>query len=1067
MDSLLAIYPTARKVEDLLKRQSREGCQMGHRVVTFPQLVDALWREYSAGRVLLSAIGERIAIEEAIGRAKTVGAIAARSGLTDYLHALVRQLKSAALTAEDLRLASEALRLPATARIGMVTAILASYEALLDERGLADTHDREGAVLAALLKAERQGTRPRSLAGVTHLLVAEIYDFGLLQFMIVAALIRIVGDAELTIQAEPHTVNANRFPELTWNRFVSEESIADKVLPQFVRRGGRQGRLGFLLTHIFSGNYPTPPLPDGTVSIIEAPTRRREVEEVARAIRRVLERPPSSGQVPLDRIAVVTRDLNPYAGHLEAIFRRYRIPLRLGANQPLRAAPPARFITDVLKIPRDGYRREAILGLLNTPYVRVAAKAHRGLLREAGYIDRATRSLAKCIATRHDEIAEAREESDQRNRVVLQGKLTRIGAGAEAFAELVAILETLEPPATVADHAERLCAALERLGFDPAAHSLVDAAATAMGPLFGALEELAREARMIAPNRVVSLDEFAALTEAAFAERTIENRNRSEQGVVALSVIDARGLDFDLVFVVGLNDGGFPLYHRDDPLIPDDLKLALNRPLATALRRRFGANAPNALGRLLRTRYDHNAEDWFLFFLALSMPEREVVLSYSAADENGNPLLRSPFTEEVLKLLGEHAYEDVVRRVGAGIPEPDDCFAADEFLNFAAQNRLLDHAAANSIAEPERLVSIARRIEIERHRESYLTLPTREDRTESISSVEKLALASLYDGRVAADARLHRLLLQKADGTPRPWSAGQLSEFASCGFKYFAGRILSLREEDEPDYEQSPLESGDAVHEILREIVARGVDFSDRRVAHAAAGEVLAKQYAWRHREARDPAFFDVQWRSVQQMVEEAIEYETRQRDRSSERPPELKPEFELRFAIGESGAKLASEQLKVALEGRVDRLELYRAGHSGPIRKIKVVDYKTSRNLSGFADKLKNELGVTDFQIPVYALGAVTSFESELAPDATIEASYLVLKSREKETPSIRLEQDLIELDPRRRAILVDQGTKPYADRVVRLVRAAVNGEFDVDPLKCDPWCPHRRLCRYHKPAS
>jgi len=1069
MDPLLAIYPTARKVEDLLKRQSQEGCQMGHRVVTFPQLVDALWREYGADRVLLSAIGERIAIEEAIGRANNIGAIAGRSGLTDYLHTLVRQLKSAALTAEDLRSAFEALSLSGTARVEMVAAILANYEALLDERGLADAHDRERAVLDGLLEAEREGTRPRFLAGVTHLLVAEIYDFGLLQFMIVAALIRLVGDAELTIQAEPHTVNANRFPELTWNRFVSEESIADKVLPQFVRRGGRQGRLGFLLTHIFSGNYPTPPLPDGTVSIIEAPTRRREVEEVARAIRRILERPPSE-RIPLDRIAVVTRDLKPYADHLEATFRRYRIPLRLGATQPLRAAPPARFITDILKIPRDGYRREAILGLLNTPYVRVAARTHRGMLTETGYIDRVMLPFDERIAKRRREIAEALDqETDQGKRAALQGKLGRTDAAAKAFAELFAVLETLEPPATLADHVERLSAALDRLGFDPAAHSLADTAAAAMGPLLSALAELAREARMIAPERVVSLDEFAALTEAVFAETTIENRNRSEQGVEVLSLVDARGLDFDLVFVIGLNDGTFPLYHRDDPLIPDDLKLALNRPLATALRRRFGATAPNALGRILRTRYDRNAEDWFLFFLALSMPEQEVVLSYSAADENGNPLLRSPFVEEVLKLLGEHAYEDVVRRVGAEefIPTPDDSFAADEFINFAAQTRLLDHAVASAIAEPERLASIARRSEIERHRESYLTLPTREDRTESTSSVEKLALASLYDGRVTADARLHRLLLQKADGTPRPWSAGQLSGFASCGFKYFAGRILSLREEDEPDYEQSPLESGDAVHEILREIVARGVDFSDRRAAQAAADEVLVKQYTWRHREARDPAFFDVQWRSVRQMVEEAIEYETRRRGRGGEPPSQLEPEFALSFAIEESGTKLASEPLRVALEGRIDRLELYRDGHSGPIRKIKVVDYKTSRNLSGFADRLKNELGVTDFQIPVYALGALTSFESELAPDTTIEASYLALKSREKETESIRLEQDLIELDPRRRAILVDQGTTPYADRVVRLVRAAVNGEFDVDPLKCDLWCPHRRLCRYHKAAS
>ena len=104
--------------------------------------------------------------------------------------------------------------------------------------------------------------------------------------------------------------------------------------------------------------------------------------------------------------------------------------------------------------------------------------------------------------------------------------------------------------------------------------------------------------------------------------------------------------------------------------------------------------------------------------------------------------------------------------------------------------------------------------------------------------------------------------------------------------------------------------------------------------------------------------------------------------DRGGESPSQLEPEFALSFAIDESGT--ASEPLRVALEGRIDRLELYRAGHSGPIRKIKVVDYKTSRNLSGYADKLKNELGVTDFQIPVYALGALTSFKGELAPDAT-----------------------------------------------------------------------------------
>ena len=68
MDSRLAILPTARKVEEELKRLSREGCVMGHRLMTFPQLVDALWNEVGSPLRLIDPISEQVAIGEAIQR---------------------------------------------------------------------------------------------------------------------------------------------------------------------------------------------------------------------------------------------------------------------------------------------------------------------------------------------------------------------------------------------------------------------------------------------------------------------------------------------------------------------------------------------------------------------------------------------------------------------------------------------------------------------------------------------------------------------------------------------------------------------------------------------------------------------------------------------------------------------------------------------------------------------------------------------------------------------------------------------------------------------------------------
>ena len=156
------------------------------------------------------------------------------------------------------------------------------------------------------------------------------------------------------------------------------------------------------------------------------------------------------------------------------------------------------------------------------------------------------------------------------------------------------------------------------------------------------------------------------MLEEALTERMLEADPGDSGAVAAMPVLDARGLDFDCVFILGLNEGTFPQYHADDPIIFDELRPLLNRTLASALRRRFGEYAASAPGPILRTRHHHNAEDWFLFFLALSMPELRAVLSYAAADERGNPIARSPFVNEVAALCSgrDAGAAAIVQRIG-------------------------------------------------------------------------------------------------------------------------------------------------------------------------------------------------------------------------------------------------------------------------------------------------------------------------------------------------------------------------------------------------------------------
>lgn len=98
---------------------------------------------------------------------------------------------------------------------------------------------------------------------------------------------------------------------------------------------------------------------------------------------------------------------------------------------------------------------------------------------------------------------------------------------------------------------------------------------------------------------------------------------------------------------------------------------------------------------------------------------------------------------------------------------------------------------------------------------------------------------------------------------------------------------------------------------------------------------------------------------------------------------------------------------------------------------------------------------------MPVYALGAAERFRSEMSSEGAIEVGYIVLKNRDKES-----EPRPIPLSVLGSSFEKTAGEKTVAARILNLVAAAVDGRFEVDPLKCSNYCPYRRVCRYRKPV-
>ena len=1015
----------------MIRERARSvGALLGHGVTTFPQLTEALARDYRVCPRVLPPELAAVVLERAVGDAAVPAEFRdSRRGMLHELLGAIGELKAAYLAPADVSRIAEALPGAEGQRLAGLARVYGAYERRLAGIGAVDRRGREWQVCERLMAAADGGVRPSLLAGVERIVFAELYDFSILQFLIATSLIRLVGDAELVTLAHPENVDATRFLDRTWNRFVGATEIADQVLPDFVVREGRQGSLEAALRGVFTVDRPPPATPDGSIRLRVAPNRYREVEAAGREIRTRLER----GE-PAERIAILARDLGVYAELVEDVCRRYRIPVHFRRGMPLVATGIAKLVLNLLRCVAEGFPRHRLEALLDSEYLRAGAPGMLRALRESGFVAETVRPLADCLTH-----AEVRADW----AAPLQAT-TRLLASLDASRGVPAHVQTLRRvlrtlrfrPVPTADAPPRLARR------DALAWEALDETLTSLGSL----------ARALDVGRV-PLAELVRLLVAALETQQIDDAGDPTGSVRALGVLDARGLDFDTVHLLGLDDGTFPAPRRESALLPDALKREVNRLAAVVLHEKLGAHAAGMpLGGLLRTARESSLEDPFLFFLALSMPERELVLSYPAADERGNPTVPSPFLDEIGACLagGLVAEHEAATRL---VPAPADCREPAELVARAA----LDRWAPAPGAPPDRLASalaavlpdgaarlaaIDRRARIEERRSRYFL---------ARDPAAKEALADAFVGRLAGPPGTLPARLGA-----RRWSPTSVETLAACGFKFFAGKVLGLRERDESDVDVLATEQGKLFHLALKEfLLAHEVLPADLAAARALVPPFLARIRATVSATIppKHPEFFDVTWSRLAAALDELVVLEHAEQQAHAAGGVRVSRRLEEPFAMvlpdPAGGAPLT-------LEGIPDRVEWHRRGDA--VVRLRVVDYKTQRYRTGIAARLDpaKELGRTSFQIPMYLMGALATPPADLAADVVLEGQYVLLLARGEHVIGEEIARDLV--DPGSPGATIPQ-------RIRALAADARRGRFDVDPDPCDEWCAFRGVCRYQPP--
>src|SRR5437867_3852581 len=713
----------------------------------------------------------------------------------------------------------------------------------------------------------------------------------------------------------------------------------------------------------------------GTCRIVSAIGVEDEVAAAAKEILRLIE----DGNCDPLEIGVVARTLDPYLPALRRVFDDNRIPFACPVGEPLIHEPLVKTLIRFLRLPVETFPRAAVIEVLTSPAFRCDAIRVEGGISSTSFT---ARPDLWDWATRRLGIVRGNPEDGSLGdwlRLERAAK-TGIGVPADDDAEQPRVAIAAEQVALLFDLVARLHRALSALPETAGWEAYTEAFLRLLGEYFhlpawetGASDthaERVQTAIKACLQSVASLDRLSEdITLADWVEQVVRVLERSRvpsetgdrHGVRVLDAMDARGVPFRALFVLGLNEKVFPRSVQEGPFLRDADRAVLARDL----------------GFKIPCKLEGFEEERLLVALLLRSARERVVLSYQRADRDGRAMVPSGYLAELKPHVGESELR-IKRR-------PTERWTERPFAQRPSDCAVLTPREAGLLMILQGGVS------------SSLTSVLRLHQPPELFAYGLAAVVSLdsmkpeltpHDGMVGV-ARAHWRMLERHGVSPTA-----LERYAQCPFKYFAEKVLRLEPLEAPDsvFVPDARARGILCHAILRRfyerLTARQVALDRVTASDIDAWLAAAADEAFTQFEADEPIGYPLLWSLVKEdltrLVRTFIENDLQELRASGYRP--------LLFEVavtGSFGAALPDTERHVPIRGRLDRVDVRR--ENGQAR-VGSADYKYTES-SG--PKLEDRdlataaLRGKRLQPPMYLLAATGVLKEEPAvPDEAASCS-------------------------------------------------------------------------------
>ncbi|REJ95665.1 MAG: hypothetical protein DWQ35_06120 [Planctomycetota bacterium] len=1054
----LWLAPTARSAGDLRRRLADESgfACLQPQIRTFDQFSRDVLRGAQTSVRLVTGPRRRRLIRTLIEQARRQGrfahfdAIAETEGLIHQVEAFLSELKRLEIWPAELRAACEARG--AAAKDREFVGLYESYQDALQQH---DLFDVEGCNWAARALLQEGHVAPYE--AVRFVVVDGFTDFTRTQHEMLEVLAGRVEEIWITLPLEPDERRRELFDKARRTLAelerrhpgcrVEQRSVDDSLPP-----------LANLAAALFAPQAPPEPLQvAGQLDVIAAPQDVGELREVARRVKKLLVREG----VPAADIAVVFRSLAAVATLVREVFGEYGVPIDLDVEEPLARSPLVTTLLSLLRLHHEDWPFRRLLALLvhrdfcpegcSTDSLAVAIESTELVIRRL-QIPQGREELLTAMARLAERPPRSGNAEQLRRDQTWQSRAQR---GRDVLERLAAALDQLPEQASLSEWAMALERLLVATGFVPNvddSNELSPARQRDAAELATLLDSLRRSADLQrefgGPEAYTHAQVFEVLEDIAALEPLPPTRE-STGHVRVLAATSVRTLEVPYLFVAGLAEQAFPP--------PLDVGRLYNDSETAQL---IDAGLP------LPSRQLRGREEMLLFYEVLTRATRQLTLSYPATDAKGEPLLPSPFLDEVIRLCGEDQLQ--IKRVTVLRPLPD----IDEPLSeMELRIGSVEQALAGAFAPLAAVIAGG-----DLATGSQNLLPA----IEAIYSRGHLEYG-LYEGLL--DGAEVEARLRERYGSQRAWSASQLEEYAACPHKFYLGEVLGLEPladlvlEDDYQLRGSLLHHALAtVHRQLNE--ARGQAVSpvelDQEAFLAEFSDVLGELLeSWGAPAAVERALREIDRRNL---MDWAGHYLQQHRDYDADfaefDEPPRPAHFEVGFGLAddedadENSTRdpliLGEGDEAIRISGRVDRVDVGRT-EGQPL--FNVIDYKSGRRSPSARKAFREEIEAgRTLQLPLYAM-AIEQLEIITGGALPWQAGYWTPRDKgfvakrnlqlHATTPEgIRPTEDWEQLRP------------TIVARVAALVEAIRRAEFPMHSAdeKCTQRCNFATVCRVHQ---